>query len=270
MRNISTKHPRYFINSLAKGLSVLQAYGQTGHPLTLSEIAHALGANNTTATRLCYTLSELGFIKRDGQRRYHLTPKVLTLGHSYISGLAWQEVAEYYLESLFKDVQETVNLSILDGSEIIYLFRIVKRKYLPFDIQIGTKFPVYCTAAGKALMAMGDPGKIEPILNTLELKPLTVRTITRLDKFREELERVRRKGYAINDEELVIGNRGIAAPIRDKHGYAVAAIHFAVPAINYSRAQMEKTLAPQVMKTAQEISEALIKMEAPLVMGGSS
>jgi IclR family pca regulon transcriptional regulator len=270
MRNIGIKSPRYFINSLAKGLSVLQAFSEADHMLTLSEIAHALKSNTTTATRLCYTLSELGFIHKDGQRRYHLTPKILTLGHSFISGLAWQEVAKYYLETLFKEVQETVNLSILEGSEIIYLIRIRKRKYLPFDIQTGTKLPVYCTAMGKILMAMGPPEKIKPILKTLEFKPLTARTITNLDKFNEDLNKVRTKGFAINDEELSIGNRALAAPIMNQHGYAVAAINIAVPTTEYSRSQMEKILAPQVMRTAREISEALIKMEAPLVMEGSS
>ncbi len=270
MRNLEIKRPRYFINSLAKGLSVLQAFSEAGHALTLSEIAKALGANNTTATRLCYTLMELGFIQRDGHRRYHLAPKVLTLGHSFISGLAWQEVAQYYLESLFKEVQETVNLSILEDSEIIYLIRIRKRKYLPFDIQIGTKLPVYCTAMGKVLMAMGPPKKIGPIFKKLEFKPLTARTITRLDMFLNELDKVRKKSYAVNDEELSIGNRAVAAPIVDKQGYAVAAINIAVPTTEYTRSQMEKILAPQVIRTAHEISEALKKMEAPLVMEGAS
>ena len=73
------KRPRYFINSIAKGLSVLQALSHAGGPLTLSEVAAAMRANNTTATRLCYTLTELGFIQKDEQKRYHLTPKILTL-----------------------------------------------------------------------------------------------------------------------------------------------------------------------------------------------
>lgn len=270
MRNIEIKRPRYFINSLAKGLFVLQAFSKAAHALTLSEIAHELGANSTTATRLCYTLSEMGFIYKDGQRRYHLTPKVLTLGHSCISGLPWQEVAQFYLESLFNEVQETVNLSILEDSEIIYLLRIRKRKYLPFDIRIGTKLPVYCTAMGKVLMAMGPPEQVKPIFKTLEFKPLTPRTIKSLDKFIDELEKVRKQGYAINDEELSIGNRAAAAPILDKQGYAVAAINIAAPTPQYSRSQMEKLLAPKVIKTAREMSEALIKMEAPLVMESSS
>jgi IclR family pca regulon transcriptional regulator len=267
MRNISMQRPRYFINSIAKGLAVLEAFSEAG-PLTLSKIAGALKSNNTTATRLCYTLAELGFIQKDEQKRYHLTPKILTLGHAYISGLAWYEVAQYYLERLFREVQETVSLSILEGSEIIYVLRIRKRKYLPFDIQVGTKLPVYCTAMGKVLMAMGPPQKIQSILKGLEFKSLTARTITRSDKFLEELDRVRKKGYAINDEELSIGNRSVAAPILDEKGYAVAAIHIAVPTTEYSRSQMEKTLAPQVIKTAREISDALIKMEAPIVTRG--
>ncbi len=269
MRNMETGKPRYFINSIAKGLAVLETFSEAGHPLTLSEIASELKANNTTATRLCYTLTELGFIQKDSQKRYHLTPKILTLGHAYISGLAWYEVAQYYLEKLFREVQETVSLSILEGSEIIYVLRIRKRKYLPFDIQVGTKLPVYCTAMGKVLMAMGPPQKTQSVLKGLEFKSLTARTITRLDKFLEELERVRKKRYGINDEELSIGNRSVAAPILGEKGYAVAAIHIAVPTTAYSRSQMEKTLAPQAIKTAREISEALIKMEASLVMEGS-
>jgi IclR family pca regulon transcriptional regulator len=121
---------------------------------------------------------------------------------------------------------------------------------------------------GKVLMAMGPPEKIKPILNALEFKPLTAHTITSLNKFIEELGRVRKKGYGINDEELSIGNRAIAAPILHKQGYAVAAINIAVPTTEYSRSQMKKMLVPQVKKTGRDISEALIKMEAPIVMGG--
>ena len=269
MRNHSKK-PRYFVHSLSKGLSVLKAFAEAHRSLTLSEIANITGTSKTTATRFCHTLVELGFIHRDSQRRYQPTPKVLTLGYSFISVSDWREVAQYYLECLSEETQATANLSILEGNEILYVIRIRKKKYLPFDVQIGSKFPVYCTAMGKVLMGMGPPEKIEPILKTLEFKPLTGRTITRLDKFLKELEKVRAMGYGINDEELSIGNRALAAPVLDKNGYAVAAVNIAVPTTEYSRSQMEKTLAPGVIRRAQEISEALIKIEAPLVMGGQS
>jgi len=263
-------HPRktrYFIKALAKGLSVLQAFGEKGHPLTASEIANALGVSNSTSTRLCYTLTELGFIQRDSHGRYNLTPKTITFGYSYLSHLTWWEVVNRYLESLYEKVQETVNLAVLDGSEIIYLIRMRKAKYLPFDIRMGTKLPVFCTAMGKVLMAMGPEEKIRVILKTLEFKPLTVHTIMRLDDFIKELEKVREKGYAIADEELSLGIRAIGAPIVDKNGYAIAAINITVPTAKYSLKELEKTLAPEVKLVASQISKALLKIKDPLVMG---
>ncbi len=268
MRKSKIEKPRYFINSLSKGLSVLQTFSERGTPLTLSEISNAMGTNNATATRFLYTLTQLGFIQRDEQRRYHPTPKVLSLGYAFISGSDWREVATYYLERLSDETRATANLSILEDKEILYVIRIRKRSYLPFDIRIGSKLPVYCTAMGKVLMAMGDPEKINPILKTLEFKPLTNHTITSLKKFMDELKKVREKGYAINDEELTIGNRAIAAPILDSEGFAVAAINLAFPTTEYSRKELETLLAPKVIRTGREISDSLIKMESPFVLGG--
>ena len=259
----SGKKQRYYLQSLAKGLSALQAFAEADLPLTLSELAQAIGTSTATATRLCYTLTELGFIQRNGQRQYQLTPNVLSLGYFVICGLEWREIAKYYLERLFEQVQESVSLSMLEGHEILYTIRIRKRKYLPFDIAIGTKLPVYCTAMGKILMAMGPPEKTQPILERLDFRPLTAHTVARLDDFLEELSEVRSKGYAINDEELSIGNRAVAAPVFDSNGLAFAAINVAVPTTEYSRRDMEERLAPVVMRSAQQISKALLQMEAP-------
>jgi DNA-binding IclR family transcriptional regulator len=176
-------------------------------------------------------------------------------------------VANFYLESLFNQIQETVNLAVLEAQEIVYILRIRKRKYLPFDIRIGTRLPVYCTAMGKVLMALGHPERTQPILKGLTFKPLTTHTITNLKDFLKELEEVRQKGYALNDEELSIGNRAIAAPIVDEQGYAAAAINLAVPTSRYSRREMEEKLAAKVVHTGREISKALLKMKAPLVTG---
>ena len=263
MRNPTIKKQRYFVQSLAKGIDLLQILAKAEEPLILSEIATEMGTNNTTVTRLCYTLMELGIIERDRHKRYRFTPKVLTLGYAVISRLEWRGVAKYYLEQLFDEVQETVNLSIIEGAEILYIIRIRKRKYLTFDVRIGSKLPVYCTSMGKVLMAMGAPEKTQTILQTIEFRRLTSHTITSLDKFLENLDEVRIKGYAINDEELTIGNRAIAVPILDEQGYAFAAINIAGPTTHYSRKEMEKNLAPSLMRTAGEISDALKQMEVP-------
>lgn len=245
------KKQQYFVQSIAKGLAALESFAEAGHPLTLSELAQALGINNTTATRLCYTLTELGFIRRNGQRRYHLTPRVLTLGYSTIRGLDWREIAHYYLELLCKKVGETVNLSILVGQEILYVLRIKTERILPFDLQVGSTLPVYCTSMGKVFMAFSPPERTRPILEKLQFRPLTHRTISRMEDYFKELEQVKRKGYAINDEELSVGLRSVAAPIRDTHGWAIAAINIAVPTKRFSLNDAEKVLVPRVIETAE-------------------
>jgi IclR family pca regulon transcriptional regulator len=260
MRNWPVDKPRYFIKSLAKGLAALEAISEAGGLLTLSDIADALQIDNTTATRLCYTLTELGFLQRDGNKRYAPTPKVLLLGYSAVSRSGWYEIARYYLESLFVDVQETVNLAVPQGAEILYVITIRKDEYLPFDVRVGTKLPTHCTAMGKVLMAMGPPQDVRATLEKLEFKPLTSHTITGLDRFVAELDEVRSRGYAVNDEELSLGNRAVAAPVMGENGYAAAAVSIAAQAIRYSRAEIESTLAPKIVKTAREISEALAQM----------
>lgn len=260
-RAISGDRPRNFVKSLSKGFSVLEALAQAQDPLTLSELARSVGINNVTATRFCYTLIRLGFISRDSQLRYHLTPHVLSLGYAAIRRLDWRKVAHYYLEQLSKETRETVNLSVLNGQGILYLIRIKTEKILPFDLHIGSQLPVHCTSMGKVLMAFAPQEQTSPILNMLNLRPLTHRTLTRLKDYLKELEETRKRGYAINDEELSVGLRSVAAPVQDAQGLTMAAINIAVPTKRFSRKALENVLAPQVMRTAEEISRALREME---------
>lgn len=253
--------PRNFIKSLAKGLAVLQTLSEAPQPLSLAEIAQSVGINNVTAMRFCFTLNQLGFIQRDGQRRYRLTPQVLSLGYAVIRGLDWRKVAHYYLEQLSREIGETVNLSVLDGKEIMYMIRIKTEKILPYDLHIGSKLPVHCTSMGKVLMAFNPREKTRPILNGLDFGPLTHRTITCFEDYLKELEKVRRQGYSINDEELSVGLRSIAAPIRDAKGVAVAAINIAVPTKRFSLKELQNRFAPRVIETAEKISKALREME---------
>jgi IclR family pca regulon transcriptional regulator len=259
--------PRNFIKSLAKGLAVLQTLSETPHPLSLVEIAQSVGINNVTAMRFCFTLSELGFIQRNGQRRYHPTPQVLSLGYSVIRRLDWLKVAQYYLDQLSKDIGETVNLSVLDGMEIMYMLRIRTEKILPYDLHIGSKLPVYCTSMGKVLMAFNHQEKTRPILNRLDFRPLTHRTITCLEDYLFELDKVRKCGYAVNDEELSVGLRSVAAPIRDAKGLAVAAINIAVPTKRFSLEELQNRLCSRIIEASEKISKALREMEWTLRPG---
>ncbi len=262
MRNAEKTKTRFFIHSLAKGLRGLEIIANAGQPLTLSEVASAMNTNKASASRVCLTLQELGFLHRDKNKRYHLTPNVLKLGYPAVCGMEWRDIAKYHLRELFEKAEETVSLSVLEGDQIVFIIRFRKKLYLPFDIRIGTKIPVHATAMGKVLMAFREPTTVQRILDRVEFTPLTPRTITDRARYEEVLKEVREKGYATNDEEMSVGNRSIAAPIFDENGFAVAAIVIAVPSTEYQIAHLEHKFSTMILETGNNISESLIKSES--------
>ncbi|KIX15517.1 IclR family transcriptional regulator [Dethiosulfatarculus sandiegensis] len=259
---MSADHARYFLKSLAKGMHVLETLAKSGEPLPLAELSRRAGTNNATVTRICFTLSELGFIIRDRQRRFLLTPKLLYLGNASISSLGWRQVAQHYLEKLAQQTGETVNLSILQGNELMYLVRINNTgRILPFDLQLGSRLPLHCTSMGKSLLAFLNKDELDRILDGYEFNRITHRTLKNEREFLKELGRVRKQGYSVNDEELSVGLRSVAVPIKDSEGHALAALNIAVPTRRVSRRDLVERLAPLAMATAREIQRALSSMK---------
>ena len=192
---------RYILKSLAKGLEVLQILAESPHPMALAELSRQVGSNNATVTRICRTLSKQGFVTRDRQRRFHMTPKLLSLGYASMSGLGWRQVAQHYLEELAEQTGETVNLSVLQDRELMYLVRINNTgRIIPFDLQLGSRLPLHCTSMGKSLLAFAREEELTLILKDYEFAPLTNHTITSEEDFRRELRKVRDTGYSLNDE----------------------------------------------------------------------
>ena len=257
------ENPRYFLQSLAKGLGVIQTLAKAKEHLSLSELSRRAETNNATVTRICHTLAELGFVKRDKQRCFFLTPKLLCLGYASMGNLSWRKAAQHYLEILSDRTGETVNLSVLQGRELLYLVRINNTgRILPFDLQLGSRLLLHCTAMGKSLLAFLDEQMLAWIMADYEFTQLTHRTIATKEKFMEELQWVRRMGYSVNDEELSLGLRSVAAPIKDSEGHAMAALNIAVPTKRVSRQALEANLAPLAKEAARQIQQALGSMEA--------
>jgi IclR family transcriptional regulator, pca regulon regulatory protein len=250
-----------FIQSLSRGLALLEVMGREMRPLSLSEIARALGTNKVTASRFCYTLAELGFIARNEDKRYSLTPRVLTLGYAAVRSLPWYDIAKHYLEILSKRIRErAASMTVLEGRDILYVIRVRKQRDMPWDLQVGTKLPVHATSQGKVLMAFGPPEITESILKDLEFRVYTPKTTRSLPALRKQLSRIRKQRYCINDEEFIMGLRSIAAPILDSTGTAIAAINVEVLSKNYTVEEIERDLPPQILETAEQISSAIRNM----------
>lgn len=245
-----------FVQSLERGLAVIRAFDADHRSLTLSEVAAATGVTRAAARRFLLTLAELGYVRNHG-RYFSLTARVLELGYAYLSSLSLPEVAEPHLEALVAQVDESSSLSVLDGTDIVYVARVPVRRIMTVAISVGTRFPAYATSMGRVLLAGQTDDWLDGYFATAALTSITARTMADAKRLRAELQRIRRDGYALVDQELEEGLRSIAAPIRDREGRAAAAINLSTHASRTTVETMRDTLLTPLLETASAIEADL-------------
>ncbi|MEU3333716.1 IclR family transcriptional regulator C-terminal domain-containing protein [Streptomyces sp. NPDC006668] len=236
---------REFVESLARGLTVLTAFGEGRSALTLTEVAQATGLARATARRALITYEHLGLV-RATDRFFELTPRVLGLGFPPLSRTTLPEIAGPRMAELAARVHESTSLSVLSGTDIQYTARVATRRVMSVNLAIGTRLPAYATSMGRVLLAdLPEPDrKLGP------LRPLTSHTITDPAALAAVLDEVRAAGYALVDEELEEGLRSIAVPVRDRTGRAVAALNVAMHAARHSVEECVGDILPELRRTA--------------------
>lgn len=242
-----------FVQSLARGLAVIRAFDADHPELSLSDVARMTGLNRAAARRFLHTLVELEYVRTDG-RRFSLGPRVLELGYSYLSSLTLPELALPAMERLVERVHESCSMAVLDGGEVVYVARVPTKRIMSVTISVGTRFPAYATSMGRVLLAHQPLDWLDSYLATARLEPLTPRTVTDPERLREILDQVRSDGYCLVDEELEVGLRSMAAPIRGKQGRVLAAINVSAHISRGPAELIRKDLLPPLLDTAYEIS----------------
>jgi IclR family pca regulon transcriptional regulator len=244
-----------FVQSLERGLGVIRAFDAEHPKLTLSEVARITGLTRAAARRFLHTLVELGYMRTDG-RLFALQPRILELGFSYLSSLGLPDIAQPHLEKLVAEVHESCSVSVLDSHDIVYVVRVATKRIMTLVIDIGTRFPAHATSMGRVLLAAHDDSWLQEYLTT-PLTAQTDRTITDPTELRAELERVRRQGWAMVDEELERGLRSIAAPIHGAGGKVVAAINVSTHISRGTPETVLSELLQPLLATAASISADL-------------
>ena len=244
-----------FVQSLARGLLVMRALSLP-RARTLSDVARETGLSRATVRRFLLTLDHLGYVQ-ESDGHFSLTPRVLELGHAYLSSLTLPEVAQPHLERLVARVQESSSVSVLDGSDVVYVARVPMRRIMTVAISVGSRFPAYATSMGRVLLAGLEKDTLLAVLALTPLASLTPRTISTREELEHELVRVRRQGWALVDQELEPGLRSIAAPIRDARGTVTAAVNLSVPTSTASVTDMKRHLLPRLLETAGSIERDL-------------
>ncbi len=250
---------REFIESLARGLTVLTAFGESRADLTLTEVARATGLARATARRALITYEHLGYVRTHG-RTFALTPRVLSLGFPPLSRTSLPEIAAPHLAELAGRVDESASLAILtedtgpgSGAEIQYTARVATRRIMSAHITVGTRLSAYPTSMGRVLLADVPEERSTPP----PLPPLTPHTVTDAVAFARVLAQVREQGYALVDEELEEGLRSIAVPVRDRTGRVVAAVNVAMHTTRRTAEQCVSEVLPELYATASRIEGEL-------------
>jgi IclR family pca regulon transcriptional regulator len=260
------------VMSLAKGFKVLEAFTPQDSELTLTEIGQRAELDSGTVFRLVNTLVMLGYLSRVGDsRRFTLTFKVLDLGFNAIARTELRALARPILRSLVGTVNEAASLAALDGADVVYLERVnAGLVRLGVDIRIGSRLPAYYTTLGISILAHLPRETAIRILNMRERVKLTPKTPTTLEEIEARMERVRREGFIVSDQEVTSGLRILAAPVLDDDGYPSASVSVAAPPTRMPIDEFITLTAGPVMKAAADIGKAIQLSGATLISATGS
>jgi IclR family pca regulon transcriptional regulator len=244
---------RDFVEALARGLDVIRAFGPTAMEMTVSDVATRTGLARPTARRLLLTLEDLGYVRSHGGV-YSLTAKVLELGTAHIATLGLWDVARPHMVALVEQTRESSSMSQLVGSDIVYVARVPVPKIIALAVSIGTRFPAVATSMGRVLLADLDEDALTAALAVPSASGIIPRVQPSASELRESLAEIRERGWAISDEQLSVGIRSVAAPVRDAAGVTVAALNVTTHAAETSVEHLLNAHLPRLLAAAADIT----------------
>lgn len=249
------KDDALMVNSVEKAFRVLSAFGRQHQTLNLSQVASETGMDVSAAQRFTHTLTKLGYLRKDAQtKRFELTAKTLDLGYHFVRSSRLLDRAMPYLMHLSKETEETVNLTVREETEIIFVSRFLSRHVLNTDVIIGTRMPAYATAPGIAMLSRLPEDEAMAIIDASDRRAYTPSTTWEREALREKLRRSAAQGYATAFEEVYIGDASIAAVVVDHHGRPEAAVNIATSTSRYSHEEVVSRFSSLVIAAAHAIS----------------
>jgi DNA-binding IclR family transcriptional regulator len=249
----------YMIQAVSHALDLLeQFHGDDVDELGVTELSKRLKLHKNNVFRLLATLESRGYIEQNkATENYRLGLKSLELGQTFIKKMGLLHQAKPVLEELVNESNETAYVAIFKDGYIVYLDVVETGLTVRVVSRVGTRLPSYCTAAGKVHLAYMSDEEIESFLPEQDLEAYTPHSITDREVLKKDLATVAEQGYAFDIEELDVGVRCVAAPIRDYTRRIVGALSISGPATRFSDERLEKELVPLVTRAADELSTRL-------------
>jgi IclR family pca regulon transcriptional regulator len=217
-----------WIAGATKVLAVIEAFDEDNPRMSPTAVAAVTGMSRTAARRYLLTLARLGYAETDG-RTFWLAPRVLRLGMAYFASARLPRVVQPFLQRITAAVHESALLGVLDNDEVVYIARNAASRVMSVGFVLGSRAPAPLSSAGMVVLAHEPPERLDHFLERYEPRAFSPHTITDKARLRQELERVSMLGYALSEQQLETGMRGVAVPLRDHHGRVVAAISVSMP-----------------------------------------
>jgi IclR family pca regulon transcriptional regulator len=247
-----------FMTSLARGLAVIRGFSREKRFMTIAQLSQKTGIPRAAVRRCLYTLERLGYVTSEDGRNFALRPKLLGLGHAYLSSTPLVVTAQPFLDRVSEAVNESCSLAILDGVDILYVARSVSSRIISVALNVGSRLPAHCTSIGLVLLAHLPPADLKDHLTRVDLKRYTERTITSRAALLDALEEVRDQGFAVADNMMEIGVRSIAVPVRDASGTVVAGINVIIQSSRGSVRDMKTLYLPHLHAAARDLGAQLV------------
>ena len=254
---IETLLSRDHVGSLARGLAVIEILAANPGGLTLTEMADKAGLTRAGARRFLLTLVAADYAIQTG-RRFTLSPRLLSVARIWLQGASLWSYAEPFLREVAMRFNESCSAAVLSGEDVVYVARVPGRHILSVALHVGTRLPAWCTSMGRVLLSDLPLPQLDEFLATARIERNTEKSITDRKKLAAEIARIAQAGFAIVDEELEIGLRSIAVPIRDSSRRIVAAINVSTQSSRFTAAEMEREILPHLLQAARSIEDFFI------------
>jgi IclR family transcriptional regulator, pca regulon regulatory protein len=251
----SEKNPREdgeYINSLARGLSVLRAFSKERPEMTLSEIAAATELSPAVARRCLHTLIHLGYVGKQG-KLFLLRPEVITFASAYLQSMNVEEIVQPHLQIVRDKTGDSSSLAVLSGPDILYLVHVSTNRMIRLAAGVGTRFPAYATSLGRVLLAWLPGAGLDAFFKGTELRAFTDRTTTSIAQLKQILRKVRRDGFASIQDELDYGIVSVAVPVHGDQGQILAAINCSTATTRITQKEMVTSRLPVLRDAAHRI-----------------
>lgn len=247
-------HSRDHVGSLEKGLQVVEILALHPDGLTLTDMAAEAGLTRAGARRFLLTLTATGYAMQSG-RLFTLSPRLLSVARTWLQGAPLWRHAEPIMREVSASLDESCSAAVLSGEDVVYVARVAGRRILSVALNVGTRLPAWCTSMGRVLLSDLGKDELARFLATATIRKRTPKSIVSRKQLAVEIAKVSEQGFAIVDEELEIGLRSIAVPIRDRSGKIVAAINVSTQSARFTTADMERQILPKLRKAARAIED---------------